>query len=81
MKADEAERRQAKPVPTPAPTTEEEQRHLDESLRTLAMMLKREKETDEEAFERVQNSKHIINYKHELIGRFITSTRSTGKSS
>ncbi len=65
MKADEAERRQAKPIPTPAPTTEEEQRQLDENLRTLAMMLKREKETDEEAFERVKNSRHIIHYKHD----------------
>jgi hypothetical protein len=65
VKADEAEKRQAKPLTEPAPTTPEEQQQLDENLRTLAMMLKREKETDEEAFERVKNSKHIIHYKHD----------------
>jgi hypothetical protein len=70
MKADEAERRQAKPIPTPAPTSEEEQRQLDENLRTLAMMLKRERETDEEAFERVKNSRHIIHYKHDAYWPF-----------
>jgi hypothetical protein len=79
MKADEAERRQAKPVPTPAPTTEEEQRQLDENLRTLAMMLKREKETDEEAFERVKNSKHIMHYKHDAYWPFYHVDQRYGK--
>lgn len=65
MKADEAERRQAKPLIEPAPATPEEQRQLDENLRTLAMMLKRDKETDDEAFERVKSSKHIMHYKHD----------------
>ena len=65
MKADEAEGLQAKPLVEPAPTTPEEQRQLDENLRTLAMMLKREKETDEEAFERIKDSKHIMHYKHD----------------
>lgn len=79
MKADEAERRQAKPVPAPAPTTEEEQRQLDENLRTLAMMLKREKETDEEAFERIKNSKHIIHYKHDAYWPFYHVDQRFGK--
>jgi len=79
MKADEAERRQAKPVPAPAPTTEEERRQLDENLRTLAMMLKREKETDEEAFERVKSSKHIIHYKHDVYWPFYHVDQRYGK--
>lgn len=79
MKADEAERRQAKPVPAPAPTTVEERRQLDENLRTLAMMLKREKETDEDAFERVKNSKHIIHYKHDVYWPFYHVDQRYGK--
>jgi hypothetical protein len=79
MKADEAENRQAKPVPAPAPTTEEERRQLDENLRTLAMLLKREKETDEEAFERVKNSKHIIHYKHDVYWPFYHVDQRFGK--
>jgi hypothetical protein len=79
MKADEAERRQAKAVPAPAPTTEEEQRQLDENLRTLAMMLKREKETDEEAFERVKNSKYIMHYKHDAYWPFYHVDQRYGK--
>lgn len=79
MKADEAERRQAKPVPAPAPTTDAEQRQLDENLRTLAMMLKREKETDDEAFERVKTSKHIIHYKHDAYWPFYHVDQRYGK--
>jgi len=79
MKADEAERRQAKPLADPAPTTPEEQHQLDENLRTLAMMLKREKETDEEAFERVRNSKHIMHYKHDAYWPFYHVDQRFGK--
>ena len=79
MKADEAERRQAKPLIELAPTTPEEQRQLDENLRTLAMMLKREKETDEEAFERVKHSKHIVHYKHDEYWPFYHVDQRFGK--
>ena len=79
MRADEAERRQVKPMPEPAPTTEEEQRQLDENLRTLAMMLKREKETDGEAFERVKNSKYIMHYKHDVYWPFYHVDQRYGK--
>lgn len=79
MRADEAERRQAKPMPAPAPTTEEEQRQLDENLRTLAMMLKREKETDDEAFERIKNSKYIMHYKHDVYWPFYHVDQRYGK--
>ncbi len=79
MKADEAERRQAKPLIELAPTTPEEQQQLDENLRTLAMMLKREKETDDEAFERVKNSKHIMHYKHDAYWPFYHVDQRFGK--
>lgn len=79
MRADEAERRQTKPMPEPAPTTEEEQRQLDENLRTLAVMLKREKETDDEAFERIKNSKYIMHYKHDVYWPFYHVDQRYGK--
>jgi len=79
MRADEAERRQAKPMFEPAPTTEEEQRQLEENLRTLAMMLKREKESDEEAFERIRKSKYIMNYKHDVYWPFYHVDQRYGK--
>jgi hypothetical protein len=51
--------------PLSAPITPEEQAQLDENLRGLALTLKRDRETDEQAFERVKNSKYIIDFKHD----------------
>jgi hypothetical protein len=80
LRADEAEERQAKPlIETPAPTTPEEQRQLDENILTLAMMLKRDQETDEEAFERVKKSTHIIHYKHDEYWPFYHVDQRFGK--
>lgn len=79
MKADEAEQWQTKPLSQPQPKTPEEQRQLDENLRTLAMLLKRENETDEEACERVKNSKHIMHYKHDEYWPFYHVNQRFGK--
>jgi hypothetical protein len=80
LKADEAENRQTKPLTdTPAPTTIEEQHQLDENIRTLAMMLKRDQETDDEAFERVKKSTHIIHYKHDEYWPFYHVDQRFGK--
>ena len=79
IKADEAERRQAKPFVDPVPATQQEQRQLDENLRSLAMLLKRDKETDEEAFERVKKSKHIMHYKHDRYWPFYHVDQRYGK--
>jgi hypothetical protein len=80
LKADEAEERQAKPlIETPAPTTPEEQRQLDENLLTLAIMLKRDQETDEEAFDRLKKSTHIIHYKHDEYWPFYHVDQRFGK--
>ena len=79
VKADGAEPHQAKPLIEPTPTTPEEKRQLDENLRTLAVLLKREKETDEEAFERVKDSKHITHYKHDEYWPFYHVDQRFGK--
>lgn len=42
-----------------------EEAQIEENLRGLATTLKREGETDEQAFERVKNSKYIIDFKHD----------------
>lgn len=43
----------------------EEAAQLDENLRGLALTLKRDGETDEQAFERVKKSKYIIDFRHD----------------
>jgi hypothetical protein len=62
-KAGDADPFQQNPLFTP-PTPEEEAQ-LDENLRGLALTLKREGETDEQAFERVKTSRYIIDFKHD----------------
>lgn len=62
-RAGEADPFQQNPL-SGAPTPEEEAQ-LDENLRGLALTLKREGETDEQAFERVKNSQYIIDFKHD----------------
>lgn len=68
----EAERRasdtdvfQGKPLPTQEPETEEEKDALERNLRALAVGLKREGESDDEAFERINSSHYVINFKHD----------------
>lgn len=78
-RADEAEGFQSKPLQAPAPTTKEEQDQLDSNLRTLSMMLKRDNETDEDAFERVKASRHIIHYKHDEYWPFYHVDQRFGK--
>jgi hypothetical protein len=45
--------------------TPEEDAQLDENLRGLALTLKRADETDDQAFERIKNSKYIIAFTHD----------------
>jgi hypothetical protein len=73
-------RQPAKPTPSEARATDvdafqqttlasqltpDEEAQLDQNLRGLAVTLKRENETDDEAFERVKNSQYIIDFKHD----------------
>ncbi|MFC2970148.1 ATP-binding protein [Acidimangrovimonas pyrenivorans] len=64
-RAGEADALQAKPLPSPSPTTKEEAAALEANLRGLAVSLKRKDETNEEAFERIKNSKFITTFRHD----------------
>jgi hypothetical protein len=61
-KASEADAFQSKEL---APLTAEEEAQLDANLRGLALTLKREGESDEQAYERIKKSKYIIDLKHD----------------
>ena len=60
-RATEADQHQAKPLEL----TAEEEAQLDANLRTLAIALRRDGETDEQAYERVKASKYLIEFKHD----------------
>ena len=58
-RANEADPLQATILPQPMPRTPEEEQQLEQNLRALAYGLKREGESDDEAFERVKGSRYI----------------------
>ncbi|MET4524058.1 ATP-binding protein [Bradyrhizobium sp. JR18.2] len=60
-RATEADQHQAKPLEL----TAEEEAQLDANLRALAIALRRNGETDEQAYERVKASKYLIEFKHD----------------
>jgi len=45
--------------------TDEQKEQVESNLKGLAIALKRETESDEEAFERVKSSRYLITYKHD----------------
>jgi hypothetical protein len=61
-KASEADAFQTKELATLTP---EEEAQLDANLRGLATTLRREGETDEQAYERIKKSKYVIDLKHD----------------
>jgi hypothetical protein len=63
QRANEVDQLHAKPLSTDL--TPEEQQQLNANLRGLAVTLKRDEETDEQAFERVKNSTYLIDFKHD----------------
>ncbi|HVT15392.1 MAG TPA: ATP-binding protein [Thermoanaerobaculia bacterium] len=63
LRAGEADPFQQSPLP--GATTPEEEAQLDDNLRGLALTLKRDGETEEQAFERVKASTYIIDLKHD----------------
>lgn len=65
-KATDADPHQAKPIIL----SPDEEKQLDANLRTLAITLKRDGETDEQAFERVKASKYLIEFKHDTYWPF-----------
>ena len=64
-RANEADAFQGRSLSQPSPETEEEKQILENNLRTLASRLKRNEETDEEAFQRVKSSRYIADFKHD----------------
>jgi hypothetical protein len=65
IQANETDRYQHNPLDGASVSTPEEEAQLDANLRGLAIALKRDGETDEEAFERVKRSKYIIDFRHD----------------
>jgi hypothetical protein len=51
--------------PLASALTPEEEAQLDANLKGLALTLKRDGESDDQAFERVKNSKYIIDFRHD----------------
>jgi len=76
QKAAESDAFQAKEL---APLTELEQQQMDANLRGLATTLKRSGETEEQAFERIQASQYIINFKHDAYWPFYDVTHKFGR--
>lgn len=66
QRANESDHLHAKPLDTPdSALSDHEREQLDANLRGLAVTLRREEETDEQAFERVKASKYLIDFKHD----------------
>ena len=70
---------QGKPLPQPAPQTQEEIQTLEENLKTLAITLKRDEETDDEAFQRIRSSRYITVFKHDEYWPFYHVDFNVGK--
>lgn len=79
QRANEAEALQSTLLPQPVPKTPEEQKSLEENLRTLASGLKRSGESDEQAFERVKASRFITTYKNDEDAAFYRVDFKLGK--
>lgn len=78
-RANDADSLQSTVLPQPNPRTEEEAKALEANLRSLAIGLKREEESDEEAFQRVKNSRFITVFKHDEYWPFYHADFKFGK--
>jgi hypothetical protein len=67
LRANETDALQAHAMP---PLSPEEQEQMDANLRGLAVTLRRDGETDDQAFERIKNSKNIITFTHDAYWPF-----------
>jgi hypothetical protein len=76
LKASEADAFQAKAF---APLSKEEEEQMDANLRGLAVTLKRDGETEEQAFERVKASRYIIAFKHDSYWPFYDVANQFGR--
>jgi hypothetical protein len=76
LKASEADPHQAKPLDS---LSEDEQAQMEANLRGLAVSLKRNGETDEDAFQRINDSKYVIAFKHDQYWPFYDVTHKFGR--
>ncbi len=77
MKANEADPFQMKGLG--APLSPEEEAQIEANLRGLALTLKRPNETDDQAFERIKNSKYVITFRHDDYWPFYDVRHSFGR--
>jgi hypothetical protein len=76
LKAAESDAFQANPLGGSNP---EEEAQLEENLRGLAAGLKRDGETDEDAFERIKRSPYVITFKHDSYWPFYDVSHRFGR--
>ena len=77
--ATESDSIQAVSLPAPPADTAEQKAALEANLYGLAVSLKQEKETDEQAFDRVKKSKYLVDLKHEQYAPFYDTEYKFGK--
>jgi hypothetical protein len=76
LRASEADAFQANAL---LPLSLEEQEQMDANLRGLAVTLKRDGETEDQAFERIKGSRYIIAFKHDPYWPFYDVTHQFGR--
>jgi hypothetical protein len=79
IQASETDFIQHNPLEGVSVSTPEEQAQLDANLRGLATALKRQDETDDEAFERIKGSKYIIDFRPDEYWPFYTVKHQFGR--
>jgi hypothetical protein len=77
--ATEADSIQPVPLPAPPADTPEQQAALEANYRGLAVSLRQEGETEEQAFERVKSSKYLLDFKHQDYAPFYDTEFKFGK--
>lgn len=78
-RAQDAEGHQTKQISNPKEDTPEEKAEIDANIRGLAVVLKRDGEKDEEAFNRIKDSKYITNFIHDEYHPFYNVEAKIGK--
>lgn len=78
-RANEAEALQSTLLPSQQAKNEEEQRVIEEHLRTIATMVKRADESDDDAYDRVKGSRYITTFKHDEDAPFYRADFQVGR--
>jgi hypothetical protein len=78
-RASDAEALQGKQLPEEPAETPEQRAALEQNLRGLAVTLKRDDETDDQAFERIRSSTYLVTIKHDEFRPFYTCEHRYGK--